>query len=379
MMNPQSILLFDMPGRAFYIFIFVIIFLGSLFLISVYYLGNSARRNTLVGRILKEFIVALLVWVMIAALLAGYGKGHGFLILFWVSLVPFGYFLCLINLYWLIPAFEKKKKRISSYVAELVAAALIIAFPFLAIATSLRYERMLGILILYFVVATIASLAITWFIYWRNKEQIRQMLYLKKELGQAASSLQSLRSQINPHFLFNTLNTLYGLAINENAIKTGDGIQRLGDMMRFMLQDNQKDLIALASEVSYLRNYIYIQQLRVAASDNMQLTVDIQEPEEEYLVAPLLLISFVENAFKHGVRLQERSWISISLYVQNEVLYFEVHNSIHAQSKEATGKNDTGIGLENVRERLNLLYPGKHHLAISEDEGGYGICLTLNL
>lgn len=378
-MNPQSILLFDMPGRAFYIFIFVIIFLGSLFLISVYYLGNSARRNTLVGRILKEFIVALLVWVMIAALLAGYGKGHGFLILFWVSLVPFGYFLCLINLYWLIPAFEKKKKRISSYVAELVAAALIIAFPFLAIATSLRYERMLGILILYFVVATIASLAITWFIYWRNKEQIRQMLYLKKELGQAASSLQSLRSQINPHFLFNTLNTLYGLAINENAIKTGDGIQRLGDMMRFMLQDNQKDLIALASEVSYLRNYIYIQQLRVAASDNMQLTVDIQEPEEEYLVAPLLLISFVENAFKHGVRLQERSWISISLYVQNEVLYFEVHNSIHAQSKEATGKNDTGIGLENVRERLNLLYPGKHHLAISEDEGGYGICLTLNL
>ncbi|HEX5553831.1 MAG TPA: histidine kinase [Chitinophagaceae bacterium] len=353
--------------------------MGSLFLISVYYLGNSARRNTLVGRILKEFIVALLVWVMIAALLAGYGKGHGFLILFWVSLVPFGYFLCLINLYWLIPAFEKKKKRISSYVAELVAAALIIAFPFLAIAASLRYERMLGILILYFVVATIASLAITWFIYWRNKEQIRQMLYLKKELGQAASSLQSLRSQINPHFLFNTLNTLYGLAINENAIKTGDGIQRLGDMMRFMLQDNQKDLIALASEVSYLRNYIYIQQLRVAASDNMQLTVDIQEPEEEYLVAPLLLISFVENAFKHGVRLQERSWISISLYVQNEVLYFEVHNSIHAQSKEATGKNDTGIGLENVRERLNLLYPGKHHLAISEDEGGYGICLTLNL
>lgn len=383
MMNAQNMLLFDMPGGTEWILIIMALLMFFvplfLFIYFIYYLSNSKRRNSLFGRILKEFIVALLVWLIFAVSLATYGKGQSFLKFFWLSLLPFGYFFYLINLYWLIPAFEKKKKRVPVYIVELIIAAVIIAFPFMAIASSLHYSHSLGILILYFVVIMIASLAITWFIYQRNKERIQQLLYLKQELGQTTSSLQSLRSQINPHFLFNTLNTLYGLAISENAVKTGDGIQRLGDMMRFMLQDNQKNLIPLASEITYLKNYIYIHQLRLAATDKMQLSVNIQEPQKEYMIAPMLLISFVENAFKHGVRLQEKSWIRIRLYEQDDVLYFQVVNSIHAQSKHDTEIKSTGLGLENVKERLNLLYPGKHSLTVNENESEYEASLTLSL
>jgi LytS/YehU family sensor histidine kinase len=327
---------------------------------------------------LKEFIIVLLVWMIVAVLLVGIGKGHPSLILIWICLLPFGYFFYLINLYWLIPAFEKKKKKMAAYIVELIPAAVIPAFPFLLIAANMGYYTF-SLLIFSFMITMMASLAVTWFIYLRNKEQIQQLLYLKKELGKSASSLQLLRSQINPHFLFNALNTLYGMAIKENAVKTGDGIQRLGDMMRFMLRNNQKDLILLASEISYLKDYIYIQQLRLAVSENMQLTVNIREPEDEYFIAPMLLIPFVENAFKHGVRLQEKSWISITLHSQDRILHFEVRNSLHSKVNADIEKTSTGIGLENVRERLNLLYPGKHHLVISKHESEYIACLILTL
>ncbi|HLR38658.1 MAG TPA: histidine kinase [Chitinophagaceae bacterium] len=380
MINVQDIFLFEMPGGAEWVMIILILLIlfVPLFLV-IYYLTNLTRRNTVFGRILKEFIIALLVWVVVAVLLVGYGQGHLFLILFWISLVPFGYFFYLINLYWLIPTFERKKKRVSGYVVEIMAAAVIVAFPFVTIASSLNYYQSIGILIGLFIIVMMVSLAITWFIYLRNKEQIQKMLYLKKELGKSTADLQFLRSQINPHFLFNALNTLYGLSIKEHAIKTSDGIQRLGDMMRFMLQDNQKDRIPLGTEIHYLKNYIYIQQLRLAESENIQLTIDIDEPSHEYFIAPMLLIAFVENAFKHGVRLQEKSWIKVSLYEQNKVLHFNVRNSLHLQSNDDTEQNSTGIGLENVRERLNLLYPDKHHLDINKNAGEYIVHLTLNL
>src|SRR5699024_2873832 len=141
----------------------------------------------------------------------------------------------------------------------------------------------------------------------------------------------------------------------------------------------QKDRIPLGTEIHYLKNYIYIQQLRLAESENIQLTIDIDEPSHEYFIAPMLLIAFVENAFKHGVRLQEKSWIKVSLYEQNKVLHFNVRNSLHLQSNDDTEQNSTGIGLENVRERLNLLYPDKHHLDINKNAGEYIVHLTLNL
>lgn len=378
MTHIPNALLFAMPGGTLYIFIFVMIFLGSFFLFTLYYLSNSTRRKTLPGRILKELVIVLLVWIVVTAILIPVGSQAPLVILFWICFFPFGYFLYLINLYWLIPAYEKKHKKKITYVLEQIPAAIIIAFPFLMIGSALDHYK-LSLLIPLFLLAAVASCGISWFIYSRNKDKIKQLLYLRKELGRTTSSLQFLRSQINPHFLFNALNTLYGMALKENAVKTSDGIQRLGDMMRFMLRDNQKEMIPLSGEVSYIKDYIYIQQLRLADSANMKLSVNIREPEVEYAIVPMLLVPFVENAFKHGVRLQEKSWISLELYVEDGVLHFEVRNSMHADFNADTNNTSTGIGLENVKERLSLLYPQKHQLIIQTNQNEHRIQLTITL
>lgn len=334
-------------------------------------------KSPLLGKILKEFLLVLAVWLVIFIFLVA-ERPNLFVVLLWIAIIPYGYFFFLINLYWLIPLFERKKQKIITYITELVPAVIIIAFPFLIIGMMLHLYS-LSSLILLFAAMTIISLGTSWLVYLYNKEQIQQLIHLKKELGKATSNLQSLRSQVNPHFLFNALNTFYGMAIRENALKTSDGIQRLGDMMRFMLQDNQKDQIPLASEIKYLKDYIYIQQLRLAESENIQLTVNINEPSREYFIEPMLLIPFVENAFKHGIRLQEKSWVGIELYCNDGSLTFEVHNSLHPKINNDMERASTGIGLENVKERLKLLYPNKHKLAISENENEYNIHLVLNL
>lgn len=380
MIDAQNILLFEMPSGTEWVLIILslLFFLIPLFLIAIYYLSNSKRRSTLFGRILKEFVIVVLIWIVVIGVLIPIGGEAPLILLFWVCLFPFGYFLYLVNLYWLIPAYEKKHKKTVTYALEQVSAVIIMAFPFLMIGSSLDYYKLFLLIALFLLAAGISS-GISWLIYSRNKDKINQLLYLKKELGRTTSNLQFLRSQINPHFLFNALNSLYGMAIKENAVRTGDGIQRLGDMMRFMLRDNKKDMIPLSGEVSYLKDYIYIQHLRLADSDNMKMTVNIQEPEKEYTIAPMLLVPFVENAFKHGVRLQEISWISIDLHVEEGILHFEVRNSMHSKVKTDTEKPSTGIGLENVKERLTLLYPDRHHLAITWNEKEYVAYLTLTL
>lgn len=334
------------------------------------------KRKTLLNKILREFLIVLAIWAIIFIYLVAYP--HPFAAWIWVCIIPYSYFFFLINLYWLIPASEKKNKSVITYVLELLSAAIIFSFPFLAISASMDVESFTSS-IFSFGIATIISLALAWLIYLHNKDQIQELIYLKKQLIKTNSNLQLLRSQINPHFLFNALNTFYGMAIRENAVKTSDGIQRLGDMMRFMLKDNQKDQIPLASEIGYLKDYIYIQQLRLAASENIQLIVNINEPSNKYLIAPMLLIPFVENAFKHGIRLQERSWVDVALYCNEEILNFEVRNSLHAKINSDTERASTGMGLENVTERLKLLYPNKYKLQISKNETAYIIRLTLDL
>ena len=172
----------------------------------------------------------------------------------------------------------------------------------------------------------------SWFIYQQNKEQLFQLYTLKTALGRSSADLQFLRSQINPHFLFNVLNTLYGTALQESADRTSEGIQKLGDMMRFILYENNQDLIPVAREVDYLKDYIHLQNLRLARSENINVEVNITENACQHSIAPMLLIPFVENAFKHGISLQNRSWIRVSLGCHARTLKLDVYNSIHSKS-----------------------------------------------
>lgn len=210
----------------------------------------------------------------------------------------------------------------------------------------------------------------------RNKA--REKIELTTQVSNKSAELTSLRAQINPHFLFNALNSLYATALIEKGEKTADGIQKLGDMMRFMLHENNHDRIPLSSEIEYLHNYIALQRMRLDETQNIEIRVNIQEAEREIYIAPMLLNPFIENAFKHGISFQNPSWIYITLTMDTTRIYFKVHNSIHKTPIHDPEEGRSGIGLENVQKRLHLIYPDKHTLEIQKSERDYFIALTLN-
>jgi len=202
---------------------------------------------------------------------------------------------------------------------------------------------------------------------------------LQTQVLQKTTELDTLRSQVNPHFLFNALNTLYAVALKESSEKTADGIQKLGDMMRFMLHENNQERIPLRKEIEYLHNFLDLQRMRLDEAHEIEIRVNIQEPERAMYLAPMLLNPFVENAFKHGISLRQPSWIFITLTLDATKLYFKVHNSLYRKTGDDPEKGGPGIGLDNVRKRLHLLYPNRHTLDIQATETDYFVSLVLEL
>jgi len=209
----------------------------------------------------------------------------------------------------------------------------------------------------YFILLTLAVIAYA----IQQNSRMRQLKRTEKALTRSKADLQFLRSQINPHFLFNILNTLYGTALLDGSKRTAEGIQKLGDMMRFMLRENHLDFIPLSREIAYLNNYVSLQKLRLQ-EESASVELSIDEGAGGQLIVPMLLIPFVENAFKHGVRPPEKSWVKITLTCKAEEIRFEVRNSLFSASVNDPEAEYSGVGLPNVRERLNLFYPGKHEL-----------------
>ncbi|WP_160718148.1 sensor histidine kinase [Chitinophaga solisilvae] len=222
-------------------------------------------------------------------------------------------------------------------------------------------------------------LPVVWFLFRSRQKQVTTVTTLKKALGHSAANLDFLRAQINPHFLFNALNTLYGTALQEEASRTSEGIQKLGDMMRFMLHDNNLEKIPLDKEVAYLQNYISLQRLRVMSSPDILIEVNIDESQCHHDIAPMLLIPFVENAFKHGISLRNRSRIVISLSCNEHQVFFDVYNSVHPRPDNDPERDGMGIGLNNVRERLALLYPYRHELSIRHTANEFFVHLTIDV
>lgn len=218
---------------------------------------------------------------------------------------------------------------------------------------------------------------LTWWYYQSNKDSILQLRVVQKQLVRSKADLQFLRSQINPHFLFNALNTLYGTALQEDAGRTAEGIQRLGDMMRFMLEENNMDFIQMEKEIEYLNHYIVLQKLRLQASPEIIIENNINEQDCHHRIAPMLLIPLVENAFKHGISLNEKSWITIKLSCTATKISFEVRNSIHVKKSGDPEDKRSGIGLNNVLERLKLIYPGKHEIKVNDNGKEFTVQLSI--
>jgi two-component system LytT family sensor kinase len=205
--------------------------------------------------------------------------------------------------------------------------------------------------------------------------------YLKKEELQKEteteklnSELAFLKSQINPHFLFNTLNNLFSLA-HSRSDKTANAIMKLSELMRYMLEDTGGRKVELYRELEYINNYLELQRLRLDDSVKVELTIEGDFHNKS--IEPLLLIPFIENAFKHGVSYHESSFVHIELISNDNQVILKMENSIPSQKAE---KDEvSGIGLTNVKKRLDLLYPGAHKLNIIQNESKYIVQLTINL
>jgi LytS/YehU family sensor histidine kinase len=190
------------------------------------------------------------------------------------------------------------------------------------------------------------------------------------------AELNFLKAQINPHFLFNTLNNLYYLAYTK-SVNTTEVIAKLSDVMRYMLYEANHSLVPLRKEIDYVENYIDLERLRLNNQIPVQITVD--GPVDSVYIAPLILITFLENAFKHGVVNNDpNSWVKISLQVIGKECVYEVENSkLNKVNGEQHEKS--GIGLLNVRRRLELSYPNKYQLQIEDLPDRYKITLKLDL
>jgi two-component system LytT family sensor kinase len=220
---------------------------------------------------------------------------------------------------------------------------------------------------------------ISWLDYKQEREKILNLRGIEKALALSKADLQLLRMQINPHFLFNVLNTIYGTALMEGAHRTAESTQKLGDMMRFMIHENTMDYIPVDQEIEYLRNYIDLQKIRIQQSPDIHIDDNIEIADSELRIVPMLLIPLVENAFKHGIDLAEKSFIQIRLSIMEGILHYEVSNSIHTLRSVDYERDHSGIGLKSVEQRLKMFYPGAHELSCGAQGNTFVSKLNINL
>lgn len=217
------------------------------------------------------------------------------------------------------------------------------------------------------------------FLYYYIKNRLTALestgfrLYRKKE-----AELAQLKSQVNPHFLFNTLNTLYAFALTEGSDKTAECIAKLANLMRFMLDDMEKDTILLKREISYIRDYVRLQSIRSAVEHDIAINVEMED-EDSYALAPMLLIPFVENAFKHGMNPGKVSQLKIDIRAKDQQIQFVIENSVDESFQAYYKEKGFGIGIENVKSRLQHVYPGRHTLSIAKTHTSFIVILNIEV
>ncbi len=270
------------------------------------------------------------------------------LVLFWLGMT-----------YFIVPEFFKKYK-----VAILSIYGIILCY-FFVLRMLPNYVEDHHQNFLYFILIPIPFFAALW-IY----EQWRWLNTLQND--KAKAELASLKSQVNPHFFFNTLNNLYGLVI-EKSEKAPEVVLKLSDMMRYTIYEGKKDAVLLKNEINYLKNYIELHKIRYHKNVVITYKHDVKEGIK---IAPLLFIILLENAFKHGVeKIQENAFIHLQMQSKGNQLLCTIENNFDASALSDTN----GIGLENLKKRLEYSYPNAHELTIEKTATVYKVHLNLTI
>ncbi len=213
--------------------------------------------------------------------------------------------------------------------------------------------------------------------YYRQGFKLQLQLH-EAQAKQYKAELDLLKYQINPHFFFNTLNNLFSMARKQKDQSTAKGIAKLSHLMRYMIYDCSVEKINLAKEIEQINNLIELQKLRFFQEDDIEIKFNINGQPKNHRIIPMLLIPFVENAFKHGISLKKKSVIDINLSFNENQLLFSVKNNINRFRHDRDDQN-SGVGLANVKRRLELLYPKTHFLKIENNNETFEVVLKLKL
>ncbi|WP_343673748.1 histidine kinase [Chitinophaga sp.] len=228
-----------------------------------------------------------------------------------------------------------------------------------------NFPELLLFAVIHLGLTTLIKLSRGWF---RLLESENQLIRLQSE--KSDTELKFLKTQVNPHFLFNSLNSIYSLSLKK-AAQTPAAILKLAEVMRYMIYESDGNFVPLENEINYLRNYIALQQLRNA--DSVNVTFDIKGDPARHRVAPFMFIVFVENAFKHG-----KAFIKIELETKDHLLLFSVTND-KGVTDDPEPLDFKGLGMDNVKRRLELLYPKDHHLLVKDEADLYYVQLRIDL
>lgn len=329
----------------------------------------------------KELLIHISIWVTIIIIIS--------LIIFretdtfsFNQLLKIGFYVLFfyINYLFLVPRLLLKKKNFLYFIsAILIIFISIVLFPELFPSKRVKkppfadgdipnfvfYIRNASTLIILLISGTLIRIFTEWSKSEKKKKEI--------EAQKVTTELQFLKNQINPHFLFNSLNSIYSLTTKKSN-DAPEAVITLSELMRYMLYQTNNEYVLVKNELNYIQNYIKLQRLRIANNENVTLNIHGNITNQK--IRPLLLISFIENAFKYGTNFKGDTLVEIDIYINENELKFTCINLVGTTKKD--GKN-SGIGLKNTKERLELLYPEKHKLIVEEKDNQFKIDLTLNL
>ena len=289
--------------------------------------------------------------------------------LFHVSIVAGVY----INLLILIPKLLSAKKYILYIVSLLIVIAGSAEFnivffdklvdyvlPGYYFISYYEFTDILKFVVVYVIATSLIKLAKSWF---ELSDTNKRLAALQKE--KIETELNALKGQINPHFLFNSLNVLYSLVLKKSD-ESPDAIIKLSDILRYVIYGSDKDYVSLNEEVKLIDNYLGLQKYRIDADSKIDFKYDISDSNLK--IAPMLLLPLVENSFKHGIKGDiSQTYVDINIKADLHEIYFEIKNNIGLSEQMETDKQG-GIGLSNIKTRLNLIYPNKHVLEIQETD-----------
>lgn len=339
-----------------------------------YYILNEGKFNVIIFA--TNTIGFLLIWLVITFLVARLSayKVLGVFSLLVVVVTTLDYLKLPINnpismpsllLFWLGIAYLLLSDLIKKYwgiIASLYGAALIYFYSF---RTAANYEEVHLKILGYFLTVTVSFTFIVW-IY----RQLNWLINMK--LNQTHTELELLKSQVNPHFFFNTLNNLYGLVV-EKSPQAPNVVLQLSEMMRYTIDMGKEDEVHITDEIHYLENYIALHKIRYKKKVDIRFE---HEVNSDFMVAPLLYINLLENAFKHGVAsLTEHAYIHLSLVAKGNRLEFTITNNYDTD----TSKKTSGTGLDNLKKRLAHEYPNTHEFQVTKNADTYTVELNVTL